>query len=210
MNKRINYRITETTDQRIKTELVQRGFTGNGGFDAMMNTLFDHKCSTDITPASLLEWLDLAPEDQDYIADTLQRTGVDLAEEMRIGLLARFRSLDAAQDHLKKIDLEDPEARKRRLGAGEKALEQVVTKLIAENNAATENADRVFISGGLLVMIARCGKQTAKDFVDKYAAALATHHGQFGWHSATEGQKHNQWSSRKYKALVAEYGPTSR
>jgi hypothetical protein len=210
MNKRFNYRLEEDVYQLVQNKLTEPEFQGNHGFSKLLRSVLTHKCNTSITPASLLEWLNLDPEDQDYIADTLQRTGVDLAEEMRIALLARFRYQDTAHSSLPTIDLEDPEARKRRLGAGEKALEQVVKKLIAENNAATENADRVFISHGVLKMVAHCGDKTVREFLHKYAAQLATHHEQYGWDSATEGQKHNQWSSRKYKALVAEYGPTSR
>jgi hypothetical protein len=77
---------------------------------------------------------------------------------------------------------------------------------MSENDAASESEDKVFISGGLLVMVGQVGKNTVAQFQHKYADLLTTHHAKHGWYDPKQGQKHNQFQSRKYRALVEQCG----
>lgn len=207
MNKRLNYRVTEQTEQRIKTVLELRHHHERSGFDVFINELLDHTCSDTITADNLFHFLGTNPEQEAYILSTVNKTGIeDLVREMRIGLLARLKTLNSGKKRLSMIDLEDPDSRKRRMGAGEKALEILVARLMAENDAAPENADKVFLSGGLLLVVGQVGKNTIAQFQRKYRDFLNTHHAKHGWYDAKLGQKHNQFTSRKYRALIEQYG----
>jgi hypothetical protein len=64
MNKRLNYRVSEKTEQRIKTALELRQHHERSGFDAFINELLDHKCSNVVTPENLFQLLGTTPEQE--------------------------------------------------------------------------------------------------------------------------------------------------
>jgi hypothetical protein len=146
--------------------------------------------------------LALTSEQAEYVFDVLDRTGVNILDELRTGFLARIKSLDKARDRLTMIDLENPDERQRRLGAGEKALALVVEQYMAENDAASDVRDKVYLSSEFLKTMARAGKTTVVEFRKNNRPLFDTHNAKHGWYDTKAGQRHNQMVSRKYRQLM--------